>query len=214
MGSTNLAKEILDELLADKSIDASRINVTVDGANVVLSGAVRTFHEKDDAGTDAWRVRGVHDVKNDLTVDTDAERVLDADLTSSARDGLDANGLIPKGSITVTSSDGWVTMTGTVRHNYQRAAAEHVVRHLRGLQGFTDDVKVAKEPAGDLADRVTSSLARNGSLDGDHIHVTDADGAVTLAGTVRSGVEKQEAERSAWRTDGVTSVKNKLVVHR
>jgi osmotically-inducible protein OsmY len=64
MPTRNLAKDVLDELLDDKSLDASRINVTVDGNNVELSGSVRTFHEKDDN-----------------------------DLASSARAGLDANGL-------------------------------------------------------------------------------------------------------------------------
>jgi osmotically-inducible protein OsmY len=214
MGSTNLAKDVLDELLADKSLDASRINVTVDGNNVALSGSVRTFHEKDDAGTDTWRVRGVHDVKNELVVDTDAERVLDNDLASAGRAGLDANGLVPKGSVTLAASDGWVTMTGTVAHGFQRAAAEHVVRHLRGLQGFTDNVTVEKQPPKDLAERVSAALGRNGGLGADHIRVSGADGVVTLAGTVRTGADRQEAERAAWRTDGVVDVKNKLVVRK
>jgi osmotically-inducible protein OsmY len=214
MGSTNLGKDVLDELLADKSLDASRINVTIDGANVLLSGSVRTLHEKDDAGTDAWRVRGVHDVTNNLTVDADAERVLDDDLVTSARAGLEANALVPKGSVAVTAADGWMTLTGTVRHSYQRLAAEHVVRHLRGLQGLTDNVEVVKEQAKDLAERISGSLARNGALDADRVKVADLDGAVTLSGTVHSGGEKQEAERAAWRTDGVVSVKNKLVVRK
>jgi osmotically-inducible protein OsmY len=214
MGSTNLGKDVLDELLADKSLDASRINVTIDGANVLLSGSVRTLHEKDDAGTDTWRVRGVHDVTNNLTVDADAERVLDDDLVTSARAGLEANALVPKGSVAVTAADGWMTLTGTVRHSYQRLAAEHVVRHLRGLQGLTDNVEVVKEQAKDLAERISGSLARNGALDADRVKVADLDGAVTLSGTVHSGGEKQEAERAAWRTDGVVSVKNKLVVRK
>jgi osmotically-inducible protein OsmY len=74
------------------------------------------------------------------------------------------------------------------------------------------NVEVVKEQAKDLAERVSGSLARNGALEADHVKVTDLDGAVTLSGTVHSGGEKQEAERAAWRTDGVVSVKNKLVV--
>ena len=73
----------------------------------------------------------------------------------------------------VTSADGWVTMNGTVRHNYQRLVAKHVIRHLRGLQGFTNSVKVVKQQPKDLAERVSGSLARNGALDAEHIKVTD-----------------------------------------
>jgi len=215
MGSSNLAKDVLDELVADKSLDASRINVAVDGNDVALSGSVRTFHEKDDAGADAWRVKGVHDVKNDLAVDTAAERVLDDDLVSSARAALDANALVPQGAVSVTASDGWVTMSGTVHHNFQRLAADFVVRRLRGLQGVTDNVTVNKS-AGEkgLTGRVTAALARNAAIDGHNVHVKDDGGEITLTGTVGSGVQKLEAERAAWRTDGVENVKNRLVVRK
>jgi osmotically-inducible protein OsmY len=214
MARTNLAKDVFDEVLGDKSIDSSRINVTVDDGNVVLSGVVGTFHEKDDAATDAWRVRGVNDVKNNLAVDTTAAGVLDAELITSARAGLDANGLIPQDAVAVAASDGWVTMTGSVRHNYQRMAAEHIIRHLRGLQGFTDNVVVDKTSTKDVAKKVSDAYARNAALEADSIKVANADGVVTLAGTVRSVAEKQEAERTAWRTSGVTAVNNKLLVRR
>jgi osmotically-inducible protein OsmY len=49
-------------------------------------------------------------------------------------------------------------------------------------------------------------------LDANRIAV-DVDGSeVTLKGTVSSWIERYEAERAAWNTPGVTSVKNLLTV--
>ena len=81
MPNAKLERDVLDELLWDESINPSRIDVSANGGEVTLSGAVGTFHEKWDAGEDAWRVSGVEMVRNEVVVDTVAERL--SDLTKS-----------------------------------------------------------------------------------------------------------------------------------
>lgn len=138
MNDSKIARDVLDELLWDGSIQSDRINATVTDGTVVLTGSVATFYEKWNAGEDAWRISGVRDVRNGIVVDPDFGRVLDEDLVESAERGLDANALVPEGAVQVSATDGWVTMSGNVRFHYQRQAAEYVVRHLAGLQGFTN----------------------------------------------------------------------------
>jgi osmotically-inducible protein OsmY len=212
MSNAQVTRDVLDELLWDDTIDASRITVTADDGRIVLGGTVNYYHEKWNATEDAARINGVRDVVNEIAVDAAARKVLDDDLALSARAALDANGLVPKGTITIDVSDGWVAMTGNVHHYYERQAAEYVIRHLRGLAGFTDDVTVSHDPAEAVSEGITDSLVRNAAVDSNNIKVADSGGTVTLSGTVRSYAEKQEAVRSALLAPGVVSVDDQLVI--
>src|SRR5262245_5450363 len=214
MSNAQTTRNVLDELLWDTTIDASRMTVTADDGTIVLGGTVDHYHEKWNAGEDAKRVVGVREVVNRIAVDTAARKVRDDELAAAARAGLDANGLVPKGAIGIAVSDGVVAMTGNVRHHYEREAAEHVIRHLRGLADFTDLVTVSQDPGEAVSEGITDSLVRNAAIEAGSIEVTDADGHVRLTGNVRSYTEWQEAERAAWLAPGVVSVDNRLAVGR
>ena len=212
LNDAEVAHDVLEELLWDTSLDSSRINVTAEGGTVVLTGFVDTYFERMAAEQRAWAISGVRHVRNELVVDLAAREVLDADLASAARAGLDANGLVPMRAVSVTVADGWVTMTGNVQHHFQRQAAEHVVSHLRGLRGYTDDVTVSREPAQDVSGNIRDALTRNANVEADGITVTDRAGVVTIDGTVRSHAESLEAERAAGMAPGVVQVTNNLVI--
>src|SRR4051794_10890568 len=194
MSNAQVTRDVLDELLWDDRLNASRTTVTADDGNVVLGGVVDFYHEKWNAGEDASRVLGVRHVTNEITVDTAARQVRDDELAASARAGLDANGLVPKGAIKIEVSDGRVAMSGNVHHHYERQAAEYVVRHLPGLADFTDLVTVSRDPGEGVSEGIVDSLVRNAAVDANSIKVSDSGGAVTLTGTVRSYAEKTEAE--------------------
>jgi osmotically-inducible protein OsmY len=212
MSNAQITRDVLDELLWDDRLDASRVTVTADHGAVALGGTVNYYHEKWNAGEDANRVVGVTSVVNDITVDTAARKVHDDELEAAARAGLDANGLVPKGAITVKAEDGRVVMSGNVHHYYEIQAAEHVIRHLRGLAEFTDLVTVSQDPSDAVSEGIADSLTRNAAVDADQIKVTDTGGNVTLSGTVRSYAEKEEARRAALMAPGVISVDDQLAV--
>ena len=212
MSNTKLEDNVRDQLLGDASLNSSRIKIQANGADVILSGVVDTLHEKLRAAEDAARLTGVQQVRNELVVDKSHATVPDADLRATAQAGLDANGLVPKGQLTISVSDGWITINGNVHHYYQRQAAEHVVRHLTGVQGLTNNVTVAKDAAQDVSKAISAALTRDASVDATAVKVTDDNGAVRLNGTVKTFAEKQEAERAASSAPGVVSVKNELVI--
>jgi len=212
MQDAELARNVLDSLLHDQRLDASRINVAAYDDTVVLSGVVDSFHERWDASEDAWRVRGVTDVRNDINVDDSVARARDEQLAAAATAALDSNGLVPKGRIDVGVRDGWVTMTGAVRRYAQRNAADRVVRGLPGVYGVTDLVTVGPDAAASLADRIATALAREAAVDPAAVSVTVAGGLVTLIGTVDSAAQAQAAERIAQRAPGVAAVFDQLEV--
>ena len=212
MSDTALETNVRDQLSGDARVDASRIKIDADGGVVVLSGVVDSLHEKLRAAEDVMRLTGVRELRNDLVVNTSHMRVPDRDLRATAQAGLDANDLVPKDTLTVRVKDGWVTLSGNVRHYYQRQEAERVIRHLSGVQGFTSNVTVANDPTVDVSKAITAAFERNAVLDAQKVTVTEVGGVVTLSGTVNNLAEKEEAERAASAAPGVVSVTNNLVV--
>lgn len=60
----------------------------------------------------------------------------DADLAALARAVLGWQGSLPAGAVHVQVTDGWLTLTGTVRWHYQRQDAIDCLRHLPGVTGI------------------------------------------------------------------------------
>ena len=120
MSDTALETNVRDQLSGDRGSTPPAIKIDADGGVVVLSGVVDSLHEKLRAAEDVMRLTGVRGFRNDLVVNTSHMRVPDRDFRATAQAGLDANDLVPKDTLTVRVKDGWVTLSGNVRHYYQR----------------------------------------------------------------------------------------------
>ena len=55
-------------LVRNAEIDSATVKVAADGGAVTLSGSVRSWGEKDQAGTAAWNAPGVASVRNNIAV--------------------------------------------------------------------------------------------------------------------------------------------------
>jgi len=64
----------------------------------------------------------------------------------------------------------------------------------------------------DVQRTIESALVRGAQTDAHHIRVEVTDRTVVLKGSVRTWSEKQDAERAAWSTPGVSTVDDRLAI--
>jgi len=206
-----LRMTVMNQLAWDPEVDASLVGVTAKDGIVTLSGYVDTYAGKLAAERAARRVYGVKAVANELEVKRSMARI-DPDIAKDALDALKNRVDVPLG-IGIAVRDGYVTLTGAVEWMFQKLSAERAVKYIRGVRGVLNYItlKPTVSPK-DVQKRISEALHRHADIDARRIHV-DAEGSkVILSGTVRSWMEKDEAQRAAWRAPGVVLVENRINV--
>ncbi|MEN3307287.1 MAG: hypothetical protein V7603_3489 [Micromonosporaceae bacterium] len=209
-------RDVLEELRWDARVNPNEIGVSAKDGVVTLTGWVDSYAKKWAAERAAHRVRGVKAVADDIEVrlPSSAERT-DADIAAAATRALEWDAFVPIEKLDVTVAKGWVTLKGEVEWEYQKRAAERVIRRLSGVRGVTNliTVKPRVQPSPqELKQRIENALVRSAETDAERISVDVDGGKVVLKGPVRSWTEREEAERIAWSAPGVTAVENRISV--
>jgi osmotically-inducible protein OsmY len=202
---------VMRQLEADPQVDVSLVGVSAREGVVTLSGYVDTYAAKLAAERSCRRVYGVRAVASELDVRLSFDRI-DPEIARDALEALKSRIDVPLG-IAVTVRNGRVTLSGTVEWMHQKMSAERAVKYLRGVRGVFNQITLQPAIAPrDVQKRITEALHRHADIDARRIHVEAEGSGVTLSGTVRSWMEKDEAQRAAWRVPGVAVVDNRLVV--
>jgi osmotically-inducible protein OsmY len=209
-----LQENVLKALEWEPGVEAAQIGVSVKNGIVALRGPVTTFHQKYEAERAARHVFGVRAVANDLEVSPDRlTSRSDASIAEAAANALTWDSAVPVNAVQPTVRDGWITLTGTVSWQFQKAAAERSVQHLYGVKGVANSIVVRPHvSAGDIKTKIEEAFKRSAEVDSKRVTVETKDGAVTLSGTVKSLSERAEAERAAWAAPGVSKVDDRLMV--
>jgi osmotically-inducible protein OsmY len=211
---SHLQGDVEKELKWWASVDAAHIGVAADNGIVTLSGQVTHYAEKATAERAALGVYGVKGIANEIVVEPKgASRRSDQDIAEVVLNHLSWNSEVPKDKVTVVVTDGWVKLAGKVDWQYERAAAMRNVNYLHGVKGVTNSITVKPTAKwSDVTSKIEDSFRRNATLDARRIGVQTHDGKVTLSGSVSSWSEWAGAEKAAWSSPGVSSVKNDLHV--
>jgi osmotically-inducible protein OsmY len=211
---SEIERDVKAELEWDPDLDASDIAISVKKGVVTLAGFVKSYTDKYEAEAAAKRVAGVVGVANDLEVRIPSvDERPDPDIARDAVAALKFQLPISSENIKTIVKNGWVTLEGEVEWQYQRQTAEIAVRRIKGVKGVSNTIllRPRAEPT-EVKRKIQEALRRSAEVDANRIEVEAKGSEVVLKGTVRSWIERAEAERAAWAAPGVTAVDDRIVV--
>lgn len=209
-----IERDVKDELGWHPDLDATDIAIKVHNGVVTLAGFVKSYVDKYEAEQAAKRVVGVAAVANDLDVRLpNIDQRPDPDIASDAVAALKSTLPLTSDKIKAIVKAGWVTLEGQVDWNYSRLAAENAVRRIKGVKGVTNSIVLKPSIApSQVKQKIMDAFKRNAEVDANRITVEANGNEVVLKGTVRSWIEREEAERVAWSAPGVSKVDDRIVV--
>jgi hyperosmotically inducible protein len=147
-GEMNLAKEIRTKLREDADLKNNKIDVAVDNGVVTLTGKVDNADERAKADTLA-KVDGVVRVDDQLEVGSTGMKATLADtaITTKLKTEFLTDDVVRKGDIAVTTNNGIVTLSGTVKSEEARKRAVDLARGQDGVMRVDDKLTVTPAPA-------------------------------------------------------------------
>jgi len=209
-----LQQDVQHAIKWEPLLHAAEIGVTAKDGVVTLSGTVDGYFKKTEAESAAKNVAGVKAVVEEIEVKYySGFTKTDNEIATEVLKALEDSWSVPDEKVKVKVEDGWVSLEGELAWNYQREAAKAAIIYLAGVRGVTNNIKIKSEIHDAIEKKdVEKALARSSAFDSKDISVKVQGTNVVLSGHIASVFQKEEAGRVAWKTPGIWSVDNNLVV--
>ncbi|MRX41655.1 BON domain-containing protein [Flavobacterium sp. LC2016-23] len=208
-----LQKDVQNAIKWEPQLHAAEIGVTAKEGVITLMGTVNAYYKKLEAENAAKNVDGVKAVVQEIEVRYSNSPKSDEDIANDVLKALKDNWSVPDDKIQVKVEEGWITLEGQVTWNYQKEAADQAVIYLPGVKGLTNHIMIKAEIQNEIDKKnVQRALASNWALHSENIFIKVDGTEVTLTGSVSSIYQKDLAEKIVWKTPGIWSVNNQLVV--
>lgn len=212
--NSKLQQDVQNAIKWEPLLHAAEIGVTAKDGVVSLTGVVDSYLKKTEAEDAARKVHGVKALVENIDVKfQSAWNKSDTEVANEVLEAFKNSYSLPNDRLTIKVEKGWVTLDGEIPWNYQREAAHNAVKHLTGVKGVSNNIKIKSEVHDAIEQKdVEDAIARHWSIDNSNITVSVDKTTVTLSGTVDSWYQKSEVGRIAWNTPGISHVKNELMV--
>lgn len=208
-----LQRGVQYELQRDPRVDACGVGVNVHNGVVTLLGTVSHYGERRVVAEIATRIEGVIAIANELEVSSAPGGArCDTDIAEAAAATLRSQPEVPANKVKAMVNHGWITLTGELRTQNQRAIAEAAVRKLSHVRGVVNSTTLesARPVAGQ--EQIEEATRLGAALQAQQIVVEFTDGEISLRGSVQSDQQRNDAALMAWTVPGVSKAENLLVV--
>jgi osmotically-inducible protein OsmY len=222
MKDDQLADDVRQALMLDDRLSEHPIAVTARGGIVRLEGVVQDHRRKLAAVNVATSFVGHERVDDAIVVQPPvASADADGEIADAIRRSLEVHSDVARSTVTIDVRNGVVTLSGSVRDEFERARAEDValaangVRRVRNLL-LVDAGDHARDEA--ISRRIRRTLDGELGTDGSRIRVAIAGDTAVLSGVVPTPWHREKSEEIARRSR-ILHVRNKIdvqepVVHR
>jgi osmotically-inducible protein OsmY len=221
----SVRRDVEEALHRDPATDIQEVKVHVREGIVALSGMVESWQEKQLCATVTKNVKGVVDVRNQISVEVMAKRP-DDEIKSEIQRCLEFDVWLDASLINVQVRDGRVSLDGRVGHAEEKEhatslawiggvttvdakglAVDHTLRDSR--QQSMDSMT---QPDEAIRQAVEDTLISDTRIVSPDIEVSVVDGTVVLSGVVGNETSQKAVEENAWNTVGVNQVQNQLKI--
>jgi osmotically-inducible protein OsmY len=208
-----LCEQIKQAFMLDDRLTEQPIEVAVRNGTATLTGTVQSHNRKLAAQLIATSIEGCRGVVNELHVEPSGH-VSDEHSAEYVRAALDAHADITKETVTVSVSNGTVTLNGSVASHWERTLAEDLALGCKGVCAVKNLLVV--NLGGQLEDEalcheIQAAFAYTHGLRDTDLRVAVNGDTAVLSGEVPERRQKETAEMVAKRFR-VSRVCNEIVV--
>lgn len=214
----SIKKDIVDNLYWDARVNASDIKVDVKGGKVTLSGSVPNHHNRYNAVLNAWSVKGVKSVGNDIKVKYPSEYAQPSinEMKTTIQNILFWNPVIDSSRINISIDDeGVVYLKGTVDQYFKKREVEKVTSGINGVSEIINNIDVVPSksiPDEKIIEQVRSTCKRRYENGLDSVKINSENGIIELKGNVDNYANYREILEVAENTSGVVAIINNLKI--
>ena len=146
---------------------------------------------------------------------SDEKGLTDGAITSAVESGFKLDkGILPS-DVDVSTSEGIVTLSGSVDNLLAKERAVMAANSIKGVRGVIDTISVTpvSRTDEDLLKDIQTALKQDPATESYKTTVSVKNAVVTLSGSVGSYGERQLATRIAIGVKGVTEITNQLTIN-